>query len=299
MAVAFERIIVVVLENASRETVLQNQYMNNLRQKGVFLKNSSGCTHPSQPNYFAMTGGDLLGFNSDTSGWVTWYGHQSTNPTGTITSIVDLLEAKNISWKAYAEDLLSTDVAQYDPYDPTNIPSDHGNFARRHVPFLSYPSIVGTTLTHEGSGSRAANIVNAQDNFEADVAVGTLPKFSFYTPNLINDGHSLPNGDPADAVVDQQQLINIANFLQGFLSDDPISKFPPETLIVITFDEAYPVNVPYNIYTLLIGDMLQAGTTRMEPYNHYSLLRSIEDNFALGTLGRNDDAATPYWFLQV
>jgi hypothetical protein len=43
--------------------------------------------------------------------------------------------------------------------------------------------------------------------------------------------------------------------------------------------------------------MLQAGTTRMEPYNHYSLLRSVEANFGTATLGRNDAAAAPYWFL--
>jgi hypothetical protein len=49
---------------------------------------------------------------------------------------------------------------------------------------------------------------------------------------------------------------------------------------------------------LLIGDMLQAGTTRHEPYNHFSLLRSVEVNFGLGTLGRNDAAASPYWFLR-
>ena len=82
------------------------------------------------------------------------------------------------------------------------------------------------------------------------------------------------------------------------MSDDPIAKFPPEMLIVITFDEAYPYYDPYEIYTLLIGDMLQAGTTRTEPYNHFSLLRSVEENFGLGTLKRNDAAATPYWFLR-
>jgi hypothetical protein len=36
----------------------------------------------------------------------------------------------------------------------------------------------------------------------------------------------------------------------------------------------------------------------MEPYNHYSLLRSIEDNWSLGSLRRNDATARPYWFLR-
>ena len=90
----------------------------------------------------------------------------------------------------------------------------------------------------------------------------------------------------------------MANFLQSFLSDDPVSKFPPETLIVITFDEAYPYPFDYGIYTLLIGDFLEAGTINSDPVNHYSLLRSIEDNFGLGSLKRHDAMARPYWFLR-
>lgn len=70
------------------------------------------------------------------------------------------------------------------------------------------------------------------------------------------------------------------------------------TLIYITFDEAYPYSDPYAIYSLLIGDMLPAGTQRFEPYNHYSQLASVEINFGLGSLRRNDAAARPWWFLK-
>ena len=71
--------------------------------------------------------------------------------------------------------------------------------------------------------------------------------------------------------------------MQNLLGDDPIAKFPPETLVVITFDESYPYHADYGTYTVLLGDMLQAGTTRTEPCNHYSILRTVEDNFGLGT----------------
>jgi hypothetical protein len=132
--------------------------------------------------------------------------------------------------------------------------------------------------------------------FQTDIANNALPEFSFVVPNLLHDGH---NGTGHSDPFDSQNIVNIQDFLQNiFLKDDPISSYPPETLIVLTFDEAYPVTDPYNIYTLLIGDMLQAETVRMEPYNHYSLLRSIEINFGLGSLGRNDVSATPYWFLR-
>jgi hypothetical protein len=276
-----------MLENATRDTVLQNPYMNGLRKKGVFLKNSYGLTHSSQPNYIAMIGGDTFGMVDDTPGWVQWIYTPNGPP---VTSIVDLLETRQCTWKAYAEDLLPADV-QTNPHG--QIPPDHGCFARKHVPFLSYPNIVSNP-------ARAANIVNAQANFEKDLAENQLPNYCFYSPNLLHDGHSLScDGnsriDPLDSR--GQNIANIAEFLQGFLGPDPIAKFPPETLIVLTFDEAYPYYDGYDIYTLLIGDMLPAGVTRTEPYSHYSLLRSVEWNFGLGSLCRNDASAAPYWFL--
>jgi len=284
MAIAFEHIVIVMLENATRNAVLRNGYMNKLRQQGVFLKNSYGLTHSSQPNYIAMIGGDTFGFWDDSHGWVQWIYDPGGPP---IKSIVDLLEARNFTWKAYAEDLEPGDVVN----SSTTIPPDHGLFVRKHVPFLSYPTIVN-------SPTRAALIVNAQENFEKDLANHNLPNFSYYIPNLVHDGHSLPGNPGVRLDPDNGQNIeDIALFLQGFLGPTPLDKFPSETLIVLTFDEAYPYHDDYNIYTLLIGDMLPPHTTRMEPYNHYSLLRSIEANFHLGSLGRNDASAAPYWFL--
>jgi hypothetical protein len=306
--IAFRRVVIVVLENASRDTVLANQYMSDLRKKGVFLSNSHGVTHPSQPNYFAMTGGDTLGMVTDDPGWVQWATVVFSNPVPPVYCIADLLDRRGLSWKAYAECLTQDDMVY--ATDPLPVPADGDfPFARRHVPFLSYPHIM------QNKEYADLHIVNAADNFELDLAAGRLPHYSFYVPNLINDGHSLPpyslppdpmnncnettdKYPPAHPIEDKDQLLNIEAFLKNFLGDDPVSKFPPETLIVITFDESYGAAVPYNIYTLLIGDMLEAGTVRHEPYNHYSLLRTIEENFGLGTLGRNDAAATPYWFVK-
>ena len=48
--------------------------------------------HPSQPNYWTMTAGDYFGHKSD------------ANFDLNVTNIVDLLEAKGLTWKAYQED---------------------------------------------------------------------------------------------------------------------------------------------------------------------------------------------------
>ena len=293
MGLAFEKIVIVMLENSIRSNVLDNAYMSALRRKGVFLSNSYGVTHSSQPNYIVSVAGDNMGFTNDDSGYVQWI-YETGPGVPPVTSIVDLLEAQGLTWRSYAEDLppdYKKDIITSPPYTP--IPSNQGYFARKHVPFLSFPNIISAP-------ERLANIVDAAQ-FEVDLADKNLPHYNWYTPNLINDGHTLTPEQQANDPHDTDRHTNITNieaFLKGFLSDDPIAKFPPETLIVITFDEAYPYYDPYEIYTLLIGDMLQAGTTRTEPYNHFSLLRSVEENFGLGTLKRNDAAATPYWFLR-
>jgi hypothetical protein len=303
MSITFERIIVVELENASRELVLENQYMSDLRKKGVFLANAFGLTHPSQPNYIAAVGGDVFGYNGDDAYWVAPYiTTKDPNSQPPVTSIVDLLEAKGLTWKCYAENYQpDIDLVQppkvffvppdppYPPTGPAKNPNTDPLFARRHVPFLSFPNIVSNS-------ARAANLVNAQ-SFESDLAAGKLASYVWYVPNLINNGHSVMglNGKPENVAPGPENIANIATFLQGFLGDDPLARFPAKTLIVTTFDEAFPYT-EYNIYTLLIGDELAAGTSRAEPYDHYSLLRTTEENFGLGTLGRNDAAATPYWF---
>ena len=299
MSKSVQRVVVVMLENALRADVLANRYMSELRKKGAFLGNSYGVTHSSQPNYIAAVGGDTFGLYDDTPGYVQWI-YESWPNDPPVSSIADLLEAAGLTWKNYAENLPPTykQSTRFNPDESyadnvAQIPPDVFPFARRHAPFLSFPNIVSDP-------HRLANIVDG-DQLTTDLEAGTLPHFSWYTPNLVNDGHSLAATEQKYDRNDENRAVNIDNieaFLKRFLGDDPVGKFPPETLIVITFDEAYPYSDPYQIYTLLIGDMLQAGTVRAEAYNHYSLLRSVETIFRLGSLHRNDAVASPYWFLR-
>ncbi len=335
MGKVFERVVVVFLENTMRSSALANPYLNSLRKKGVFMTNAQGVTHPSQPNYIATIAGDTMGILDDSAHYMDWYwvtptgeqAHDMNVPADSKkahssqgsyryhqegyspATIVDLLEASNLSWKCYVEDLppdaeykdkLQYDLSKSPSANLKNVPPDQFPYARKHVPFLSFPSIVSDP-------KRLAKIVNA-DEFEVDLNTETLPHklphFSFYVPNLLNDGHNVtedlyrPAANNIDLGHDTANLDNMARFLESFLGEDPVSKFPPETLIVITFDEAYPYAFDYGIYTLLLGDFLQPGTINTAPVNHYSLLRTIEDNFGLGSLKRHDAMARPYWFLK-
>ena len=164
MGKVFQRVVIVMLENTMRSTALANDYLNGLRQKGVFLSNAQGVTHPSQPNYIAMIAGDTMQINDDDLHYMDWYWVPPDKDKGTrgfykygkegysLPTIVDLLENQNLSWKCYAESMpegykekLKYNMRASPQTNLKRVPSDDGlfPFARKHVPFLSFPSIVG------------------------------------------------------------------------------------------------------------------------------------------------------------
>lgn len=83
------------------------------------------------------------------------------------------------------------------------------------------------------------------------------------------------------------------------------SYIPEGTLVVITWDEAdydangYDTNYDgqNQVYTVLLGDMITPGTSIDTPYNHYSLIKTIEQNFELGSLNKNDKDSNWFRFL--
>jgi acid phosphatase len=180
-----------------------------------------------------------------------------------VTSLVDLLEPAGVSWKVYAEDLPS----------PCSLgaSSPDGLYVRKHEPFISLRNI-------QRSPARCARIVNAAQ-LSADLAEDDLPQYSLYIPNVRHDGHDTSLGE-------------MDGWLRQFLTpllQDP--RFVRRTLLVVTFDEDAGLWTN-RIYTAFVGDMVQPGIINGNPYNHYSLLRLIEDNFGLGTLNREDSNAT-------
>ena len=317
MGKVFQRVVIVTLENTMRSTALANPYLNQLRSKGVFLSNAQGVTHPSQPNYICTIAGDTMQITDDNEHYMDWYWVPPNSDTGTkgyynynkegysLPTVVDLLENQNLSWKCYAESLpqgykeqLKYNFRSSPQTNLKRVPNDSDQFpfARKHVPFLSFPSIVGNP-------GRLSKIVNAGE-LEQDIKNDALPHYIYYVPNLLNDGHNVtkeifrPAANDVDLGPNTANMDNIEKFLISFWGDDPVAKFPPETLIILTFDEAYPYAFDYGIYTMLFGDFLESGTINSEPVNHFNMLRSIEDNFGLGTLKRKDAIARPYWFLR-
>jgi len=83
-----------------------------------------------------------------------------------------------------------------------------------------------------------------------------------------------------------------STWLKKFLNES----FPPDemkgTLVVVTFDESEVFEKTERIYTIFLGDMVKPGEIT-KAYNHYSVLRTIEDNFGLSPLNSGDGNAAP------
>ncbi|KAI8368249.1 phosphoesterase family-domain-containing protein [Radiomyces spectabilis] len=252
----FDRVFIVVFENQDYKTAAKDKFMSSLadRYNGVTLTNYLATTHPSQPNYIAMISGSTDGTNEDDESNIKR------------KTIVDLLEKKDISWTTYQED--------YPGH--CNKETDIKNYARKHNPFMSFTNI-------SGNKKRCAKIVNSKQ-LDKDIANNAVPQFAFYTPDLMNDAH-----DSSMSYASRW----FKKFLQKRINNPAFSK---NTMFVATFDEDDGGSDDNKVYTVLFGpDFHRSSSKRKDNkrYNHYSLLRTIEDNWDLGDLGQHDKKAVP------
>jgi len=251
VAAEVRHVFVVILENEDESQSVRQPFLAQLASRGALLRNYHAVAHPSQPNYIALVSGSTHSVRSDRA--VTIDARQ----------LGDLLEAHHLDWKVYAEDY---------PGD-CYLGSSRGRYVRKHVPFLSFADV------QRNPARCAAHVIEASQ-LDRDVAARSLPQFSLYVPNLINDGHDT-NVHTADAWLQRRF---------GPLLQDP--RFIRDTLFVVTFDEGRTFG-PNVVYCALFGAGIRPGAVSDVPYTHYSLLRTVEDIFQLGVLHQEDDAAIP------
>ena len=246
----FKKVFIIVLENTTAAAALQQPYLTVLHQRGATLNQFFAVAHPSQPNYIALTAASTHGVS----------GNQNVDLD--VTHIGDLLEAKQKSWRQYAEGYPGSCFSG----------AVSGRYVRKHAPFISYHNV-------RSQPTRCANLVNAEQ-LEQDIAQGKLADYSLYIPNLDNDGH-----DTGVSFADR--------WLQRtFEAPFNNPQFMRDMLVVITFDED-DYSRDNRVYTVLLGNGVKAGATSERRYDFYSLLKTIENTLGLNTLGKEDATATP------
>lgn len=272
----FEHVLVIVLENQDYDAVMSHDYFRALAGRGALFTHYNGLFHPSYANYLALIGGRYFGTIKD---------DQKDIPASERT-IADLLEARGLTWRQYAEG--------YPGGCYTGASASGSLYERKHVPFMSFQSITKNP-------ARCNNVVPARE-FDRN----NLPTFALYSPDMCHDGHDICGTVFAQAkgwlgAIPGANRVGFANrqldqaaawlqaFLEPLLADPQVMK---DTLVVVTFDESQDA-AHNHIYTVFLGDMVERGAVVDACYDHYNLLRTIEDNFALGTLGAEDAKSIP------
>jgi phosphoesterase family protein len=250
-------VFMVVLENADEDLTEELPFFKELRKSGVLLENYHALAHPSQPNYIALAAGSSYGVTDDNS------------VTVDASHLGDLLENRQFGWKVYAEEYPGNCFLGPNAGNPAT-----GQYERRHVPFINFKNVQDDPVRCN------IHIVNASE-LDADVAAGTLSNFSFYVPNGHHNGHDT---DPATADAWLQSRL-------GPLLTDP--RFMNDMVVMITWDESVSATTQNAVATLLLGDSVRPGAESMNWYDHYNLLRTIEDLFGVGTLLKHDATAAP------
>ncbi|KAL1656719.1 hypothetical protein SLS61_000515 [Didymella pomorum] len=263
---AFDRIAIIWLENTDYDLAIGDPNLAALAKKGISLTNKFAVTHPSMPNYAAAVSGDYYGINHD----------NMVNIPSNISTVVDLLEDKGVSWGEYQEDMPSTGFQGFSYPNPK---TGANMYVRKHNPAVLYDA--------NTKPERLANMKNLT-LFQEDLKNDKLPQWMFITPNMTSDGH-----DTTVTVAGTWTR----NFLEPLLNN---KNFMKNTLVVVTFDENHSYAQQNRIVGILLGDAVPkklVGTTDDTYYNHYSELSTVQANWGLHNLGRWDVGANVYKFV--
>jgi len=309
-------VFVIVLENKGVEDTfgptgwVNAPYLSReLPAQGQLMLRYYGIGHNSLDNYIAMVSGQppTPATKDDCPDPLTSVGTASVPPYGlaagngclypsNFLTIADQLAAAGFTWKGYNQGIPS----------PCSMVKSSGNYARKHNPFVFFDSL-------RESAQCQANDVGL-DGLDTDLqSVATTPNLAYIVPDQCADGHTacpstFPFGNP---ITDDQDGLRQADaFLKQWVPKILASPaFKQDGLLIVTFDEAVeptaccneqpgPADPQPGAYadgtpgpgggdtgSVLISPFVAPGSVNANEYNHYSLLRSLEDLFGLSHLG--------------
>jgi hypothetical protein len=286
-------IFVIVEENHGFSDVIGNPAapnLNSLAQQFGIATSYFGVTHPSEPNYVALLGGDFFGIADDNAYW--------TNPINK-PSLISQLDAAHISWKAYLD---GSPHPGYQgicyPAKCNGAPDSDPLYVSKHDAIQNF-----TTSLNPADWSRQVPI----DQLGQDLLnSGNVPAFNYVIPSECDDMHGDPpycidGGNPGDPQ-DQRLVANGDQYLGQLVSNITNASFwsKGNNAIAVVFDEGddnngcCDANAPNGggqVAAVVVTSHGPRGLRDPNAYNHYSLLSTIQQSFRLGCLQNTCDTA--------
>jgi phosphatidylinositol-3-phosphatase len=212
-ATAPKHVILIMMENHGTDTLLGNKddapFLNELiAEPGVrYATQYYGVTHPSLPNYLALTAGDDMGIHDDCKSGADvkckpeefvpdadesaeagqlLTEDEETKAAGTAhrfpgKTLIDQLDETKVSWKVYMQGLPSDKMVEYAPLDADGKVIAK-LYAQKHNPFAYFSSFVDNP-------ERMAKLL-PDDGFVADLN-GDLAGFTWMSPDQCHDMHGI------------------------------------------------------------------------------------------------------------
>src|SRR4051794_3678508 len=316
---AIRHVFVIVLENKDYASSFGAQAKSPqlgrvLPSQGVLLSQYYGIGHNSLDNYIAMVSGqapnpvtqsdcqiyqDFLPGTMGADGQAMGAG--CVYPAS-VKTVADQLTAAGLTWGGYMEDMGNSTTedktCRHPPLngrDDTQSATATDQYAARHNPFVYFHSLI------DGPDCRADDV--PLDQLQGDLqSTSTTKNLTFITPDLCSDGHDEPCADGRPGGYE-----SIDAFLKEWIPRIESSPaYQADGALIVTFDESesgaegccvkdHP-NTPNaggqtpgpgggRTGTVVVSPFASPGTTSDKPYNHYSLLRTIENLFGLQPLG--------------
>jgi hypothetical protein len=220
-------------------------YLNGLIDRYGLAEHYNAVARPSQPNYLALFSGSTQDIHDNDD-------HNIDAPT-----VADQIEASGRTWREYAE---NRPLDCFDGALADGGRDGPGVYRRKHAPAISFDSI-------RGDPARCANLVDLLAFQPGDA------NYSLIIPNQCHSAH--------DCKITQADTW-LAGFAPKVLDSDA---FKAGGLLVVTFDEGGGSDPGGgHIATIVISPDVPAGFRADTPYDHYSLLRTVEDAWGLGCL---------------
>ncbi len=267
---AFDYVTVILMENNGLCDIITTTlagcsstgaatYMTSLATSYSIATHYTAITHPSQPNYMTLIGGDTYVSGDGNCCW------QFSNP-----NIIDRIEASGRTWKAFAEDATGSGTCSFRP------PRQADHFAFLEFNDMNNPSRCANFLTTTSPNDQ---------EFLSVLNGANPPNFLWLTPNDTDNMHSssISIGDSY-----------LSNLVPKILSSTTFTT--KNAALFIVFDEGSD-NCPAApsgdcVYATWAGPVVKKAYSSNAQYNHYSFLKTLETVWSLSSLTSNDQSAT-------
>lgn len=274
-APTIKHVVIIMEENNSYSSIYKSAsapYINSVIGSCGLATAYHNVTHPSLPNYLALTYGGSL---SQLQPFIFDCTPSPSCQLGPTTNNVFNELTGHGGWKGYDESM------------PTACDkSDVGNYAPRHNPAVYYTDLKTCSANDVPLGTTAKSALLTAFGSEA-----TAPALAFVTPNLCDDMHG-GTGCPSNLILGGD------NWLKSWLpllTGTAVYK-TSDTAVFIVWDEGSvggfgencatsPTDQSCHVVAMAVAPSVKKGTMVATQFTHYSLLKTVEDLLHVPELG--------------